>query len=241
MWVADFGLARIEQDATLTMTGDILGTLRYMAPEQALARPVLIDHRADIYALGATLYELLTLKPVFEGKDREELLHQLAFQEPESLRKVNPTIPIDLETIILRTLEKHPGDRFESATDLSNELRRFLDDEPLSIRPVGPAGRAIRYWRQRPKHVAAFTAMLLVVVVSLLTVLGITLKSRTELAAAVESERQQKQNAAANLQLAKETVDRWYVQFANECFKDQEGIGTRQATGRTAPASGGFL
>ncbi|MEM9659258.1 MAG: serine/threonine-protein kinase, partial [Planctomycetota bacterium] len=90
VWVTDFGLARIESDAGMTMTGDILGTLRYMAPEQALAKRIVVDHRADIYSLGATLYELLTLRPVFDAASRDELLKQLAFEEPKPIRQIHP-------------------------------------------------------------------------------------------------------------------------------------------------------
>ena len=82
------------------MTGDLLGTLRYMSPEQALAKRVVIDHRTDIYSLGATLYELLTLHPVFEEEDRGDLLRQIAFGEPRPLRRLNPAVPRDLETIV---------------------------------------------------------------------------------------------------------------------------------------------
>ena len=89
LYITDFGLARIEADAGVTMTGDIIGTLRYMAPEQALAKRVVIDQRADIYSLGATLYELLTLQPAFGETDRAELLKQIAFEEPRPLRKID--------------------------------------------------------------------------------------------------------------------------------------------------------
>ena len=94
LWITDFGLARLEKDASMTASGDIVGTLRYMAPEQALGKRVLIDHRADIYSLGATLYELLTLQPAFSGEDREALLHSVAFDEPVPLRKHDASIPV---------------------------------------------------------------------------------------------------------------------------------------------------
>ena len=93
LWITDFGLARIEQDAGMTMTGDLLGTLRYMSPEQALAKRVVVDHRSDIYSLGVTLYELLTLQPAFTGDDRQELLRQIAFEEPRKPRQINARIP----------------------------------------------------------------------------------------------------------------------------------------------------
>src|SRR5207245_5906999 len=89
LWITDFGLAHCQSQAGLTMTGDLVGTLRYMSPEQALAKRVIIDHRTDIYSLGATLYELLTLQPIFAGRDRQELLRQIAFDEPVRPRQLN--------------------------------------------------------------------------------------------------------------------------------------------------------
>ena len=88
------------------MTGDLMGTLRYMSPEQALGRRVAIDHHTDIYSLCATLFELLTLEPVFDGRDRQELLRQIAFEEPKPLRRLNKAVPAELETIVLKALEK---------------------------------------------------------------------------------------------------------------------------------------
>src|SRR5207244_329478 len=102
LWVTDFGLARFGPDAGLTMSGDLLGTLRYMAPEQALARHGLVDHRADIYGLGATLYELLTLRPAVGASDRADALRQIAFEEPAAPRKLEKRIPVELETITLK-------------------------------------------------------------------------------------------------------------------------------------------
>src|ERR1700704_5847201 len=100
------------------MTGDLIGTLRYMSPEQALAQRVVIDHRTDIYSLGATLYELLTLQPVFSGRDRQELLRQIALEEPRPPRRLNKAIPAELETIVLKALEKNPVDRYATAQEL---------------------------------------------------------------------------------------------------------------------------
>ena len=108
------------------MTGDLLGTLRYMSPEQALAKRVVVDHRSDIYSLGVTLYELLTLQPAFAGDDRQELLRQIAFEEPRKPRQINARIPQDLETIILKAIEKNPADRYATAQELADDLRRFL-------------------------------------------------------------------------------------------------------------------
>jgi tetratricopeptide (TPR) repeat protein/serine/threonine protein kinase len=155
LWVTDFGLAHIQSDARLTMTGDLVGTLRYMSPEQALAQRVVIDHRTDVYSLGATLYELLTLEPAFRGNDRQELLRQIAIEEPVRPRKVNRGIPADLETIVLKAMEKNPAERYATAKELADDLRRFLADQPTRARPAGVV-RRLRKWGRR--HRAAVTA-----------------------------------------------------------------------------------
>ncbi len=98
--VTEFCLARVETDAGMTMTGDLLGTLAYISPEQALAKRVVVDHRTDVYSLGVTLYELLTLQPPYVGADRQELLKKIAFDEPRRPRQVNGRIPTGLETIV---------------------------------------------------------------------------------------------------------------------------------------------
>ena len=136
LWITDFGLARIEADAGMTMTGDLLGTLRYMSPEQALAKRVVVDHRSDIYSLGVTLYELLTLQPAFAGDDRQELLRQIAFEEPQPPRQINAHIPQDLETIVLKAIEKNPADRYATAQELADDLQRFIANKPIKARPA---------------------------------------------------------------------------------------------------------
>jgi serine/threonine protein kinase/Tfp pilus assembly protein PilF len=150
LWVTDFGLAHCQSQAGLTMTGDLVGTLRYMSPEQALAKRVMIDHRTDIYSLGATLYELLTLEPAFAGGDRQELLNQIAFEEPRPPRRVNRAVPAELETIVLKALEKNPADRYVSAQELADDLRRFLEDRPIRARRPTWLQKA-RKWGQRNK------------------------------------------------------------------------------------------
>ncbi|TWT91972.1 WD40 repeat domain-containing serine/threonine protein kinase [Stieleria varia] len=134
LYITDFGLARIEADVGMTMTGDILGTLRYMSPEQALANRVVIDHRTDLYALSVTLYELLSLQPVFSSPDRQQLLQQIAFEEPKKLRQIDRSIPGELETIIHKGFEKNPDDRYATAQDFADDLRAFLNDRPIKAK-----------------------------------------------------------------------------------------------------------
>src|SRR5207245_7941430 len=100
----------------------------------ALAQRVTIDHRTDVYSLGVTLYELLTLEPVFNGRDRQELLRQIAFEEPCPPRRLNRAIPAELETIVLKALEKNPQERYASAGELADDLGHFLQDEPIRAR-----------------------------------------------------------------------------------------------------------
>jgi serine/threonine protein kinase/Flp pilus assembly protein TadD len=165
LWVTDFGLAQIQQgEGSLTLTGDLVGTLRYMSPEQALANREVIDHRTDVYSLGATLYELLTLRPAFEGQDRQELLRQIAFEEPTAPRKLERGIPAELETIVLKALEKNPAQRYASAQELADDLERFLRNEPIRARRPS-LGQRLRKWGRR--HRAAVTAGAVCLLVSL--------------------------------------------------------------------------
>jgi serine/threonine protein kinase/WD40 repeat protein len=153
LWVADFGLARLPLDGGLTATGDLVGTLRYMSPEQTQAGRAVLDHRSDIYSLGATLYELLTLTPAFPGDNRQGLLMQIAQDEPVSPRRLNPAIPIDLETVILKAMAKDPHERYATARDLADDLRRFLDDRPVLARRPTLRQKALR-WLRRNRSLA---------------------------------------------------------------------------------------
>ena len=152
--ITDFGLARIEADAGVTMTGDILGTLRYMSPEQALAKRVVIDQRSDIYSLGVTLYELLTLQPAFSGNDRQSLLQQIAFEEPKLPTRINRAIPSELETIVMKAIAKNPRERYATAQELADDLGRYLDDMPIQAKRPSLLQRASK-WSHRNKHVCA--------------------------------------------------------------------------------------
>jgi serine/threonine protein kinase/tetratricopeptide (TPR) repeat protein len=167
LWVTDFGLAQIQGSSGPTLSGDILGTLRYMSPEQALAKRIVIDGRTDIYSLGVTLYELLTLQPAFDGKDRAEILRRIASDEPVPPRKLNPSIPIDLETIIRKALAKEPTERYPTSKDLADDLRRFLDNKPIAAVRPSPWVHAWK-WMQRHREVT----IVLLLVVSAMAVLA---------------------------------------------------------------------
>ncbi|HAK93680.1 MAG TPA: hypothetical protein DCM87_01400 [Planctomycetes bacterium] len=156
VWLTDFGLARIEHGRGLTLSGDLVGTLRYMSPEQALAKRVVVDHRSDIYSLGSTLYEILTLRPAFDGRDREEILRQIAFSEPRAPRRIRKTIPAELDTIILKAMARDPGGRYAAAQEFADDLQRFLDDKPIAARRPSPLARAMKWvWRHKAASAAA--------------------------------------------------------------------------------------
>ena len=146
VWIADFGLAKGE-DEGLTQSGDILGTLRYMAPERFRGEG---DARADVYALGLTLYELLTLRPGFDSPDRLKLIEQIKTEEPPKPRSIDARIPRDLETIVLKAIEKDPKARYQSAEAMGEDLGRFLADEPIRARQVSAAERYWRWARRNP-------------------------------------------------------------------------------------------
>lgn len=135
--ILDFGLARLEGRESLTVSGDFVGTPLYMSPEQARQRKIQVDHRTDIYSLGATLYELLTLRSPFKGKDHRDTLSQIIERDPVDPRKLNPRVPQDLETIVLKCLRKDPRDRYATAAELAQDLSRFVKGKPIAARPMG--------------------------------------------------------------------------------------------------------
>lgn len=147
MWIADFGLAKVAEQDNLTQTGDIIGTLRYMAPESFRGEN---DARTDIYALGLTLYELIALRPAFDASDRNGLIRQVTHAEIIPPRKYNEHVPADLETIVLKALEREPARRYGDAADLAADLERFIRDEPILARRATLLERLGRWYRHNP-------------------------------------------------------------------------------------------
>jgi serine/threonine-protein kinase len=154
-YVVDFGLARAGQDGGSTLSGVILGTPRYMAPEQALGEPARLDRRADVYSLGATLYHLVTGVPPVPGTTAVEILHNLAVTEPRSPRAIDPAIPADLEAIMVKCLERDRAQRYDSARALADDLGRFLDGEPVVARVAWPWYRLRKALARRRWPIAA--------------------------------------------------------------------------------------
>jgi tetratricopeptide (TPR) repeat protein len=163
VWVTDFGLARHDAGASLTLSGDLVGTARYMSPEQA--RGGRVDERSDVYSLGATLYELVALRSIFEGKSREATLMQVLQERPAPLRRLDPAIPRPLSTIVGKALEKEPEHRYQAAAELAEDLRRYLGDEPLIAQPP-TAWDQLRRGVRRHKTVSALLGLLLLCLVT---------------------------------------------------------------------------
>jgi tetratricopeptide (TPR) repeat protein len=212
VWVADFGLARQPGDTGLTVSGDVLGTLRYMSPEQALARHGILDQRTDIYSLGVTLYELVTLQPAFAGSDREELLRQVCREEPRRPRRLNRAVPMDLETIILKATHKEPGARYTTARELADDLRRFQANEPVRARRATWPERLGRWRRRHPAAVRSAGLLLAVVsaCLALSTVLVWRAKNEAETQQRVAEE--QSRRAREGFEIALRAVDEMYAE-----------------------------
>lgn len=157
VWVTDFGLAK-EQGEDLTRTGDVVGTLRYLAPERLSGTS---DARSDLYSLGLTLYELLTLRPAFRQPDRARLVHAIAHEEPPPPRQLDPHMPRDLETIVLKAITKEPAGRYPTAEALEEDLRRFLTDRPIHARRSTVWERTWRWCRRNPALAGLMAALTL--------------------------------------------------------------------------------
>jgi serine/threonine protein kinase len=154
--ITDFGLAKLaEGEAGRTQSGDVLGTPSYMSPEQAAGKGKSVGPAADVYALGAILYELLTGRPPFTGENAYEVLFQVVAAEPVPPRRLQPKVPRDLETICLKCLGKEPHQRYPRAADLAEDLGRFLGDQPIQARPAGRLEHALRWCRRNPALAAA--------------------------------------------------------------------------------------
>jgi eukaryotic-like serine/threonine-protein kinase len=248
LWIADFGLARIRGDSDLTASGDVLGTLRYLSPEQAKGRREAVDCRSDVYALGATLYELLTLRPVYEGDDRAELLLKIVSDEPRFFRKRDAAISLELKTIVLKALAKDPADRYATAGDLAADLTLFLADQPIRARPPTLVSRVTKLaWR----HWKAVAAAGLMTVVMLVGVIAAALWSNTRLRAVnvklereidradrnanearIHAETSERHALGAQLRLAAQALDAAQPERAQQILRD-----IPLNSGREAPRS----
>jgi serine/threonine protein kinase/Flp pilus assembly protein TadD len=169
LWITDFGLARFQRDVNLTRTGDLIGTMRYMSPEQASGQSTLVDHRSDIYSLGVTLYELACLQPAFPEERGPALLRQIDSYEPPRPRQIRPDIPQDLETVILKAMARDRDERYATAALLAADLACVLEGKATVARPATLLDRAGRWVRRRQRTVAVALLALALTVIGLST------------------------------------------------------------------------
>ncbi|WP_165226375.1 serine/threonine-protein kinase [Aquisphaera insulae] len=222
LWITDFGLALLRSDPGPTMTGELVGTARFMSPEQASGSRGLVDHRTDVYSLGITLYELLTLTPAFECPDRHELLRQIAAEEPRPPRAIDPSIPIELETIVLKAIAKDPAERYDTAGELAEDLRRFAQDRPiLARRPTLPEVAA-RWVRRHRALALASVASMAAALVGLSVFAAILAREHSLTKLALEGQREktreageQRAVAEANFLSARKAVD-FFAELSRE-------------------------
>jgi len=211
--VADFGLAKLsESGEELTRAGEIMGSPSYMSPEQA-QDSAHVTALSDVYALGATLYHILTGRPPFQAATGLETLRQVIGQEPVALRRLNPSIDRDLETVCLKCLQKEPLRRYGSAAALADDLRRYLNGRPILARPIGAARRAVRWCRRNPAVAALIASTLAFLVLAL--VAGAVGYFRTS-AALTQSE--------ANYQQVRRTVDDFFTQVSENRLLNRPGM-----------------
>jgi serine/threonine protein kinase len=164
--LTDFGLARVLEQPGMTLSGEFVGTPAYMSPEQIAVGRIALDHRTDIYSLGATLYELLTLEPPHRASSREQVLAAIVQKEPKAPRRVQRKVPVDLDTICLKCLEKDPDRRYQTAGELADDLRRYVNRFAILARRPGPAQRLAKWVRRRPAMAASLGCLFMAVFVA---------------------------------------------------------------------------
>ena len=207
LWVTDFGLAQLQVDQGLTRSGDFLGTFRYMSPEQTSGQRTMLDHRTDIYSLGATFYELLTLEPVFPGETYQELLYAILHVEPHRPRHWNRSVPAELETIVLKALAKNPAERYQSAAALGADIQRYLDHKPILARPPSLLDRFRKWSRRHPSIAIAGVLLLAVIAIASLVSNRMIALEQQKTTAALDREKIRAQEAEKSFQQSRQAVD----------------------------------
>jgi WD40 repeat protein/serine/threonine protein kinase len=211
VWLTDFGLAKATGTSDLTRTGDIVGTLRYLAPERFEGRA---DVRGDVYALGLTLYEMLTLRPAFGEQDRAELVRHITTSAAPRLDKLDPSLPRDLVTIIHKAIARNPTDRYQTAGALAEDLRHFLEDRSIVARRLSPVEQAWRWCRRYPALTASLVGTVLALVAGTVLSLLFALREKAAREEAFLKEQDaigSEARATASAREARREVEKLYV------------------------------
>lgn len=240
LWVTDFGLAQIETEVGLTRTGHLLGTIPYMSPEQARGQRTPVDGRADIYSLGVTLYELLTLEPAFGPGEPADVLRRVLHGEVPRPRQVNPAIPRDLETIILKAIARDRADRYQSADALADDLRNFAEHRPIVAKRPGVLDRLARWSRRRSGLVATTALLLAVTSIAFFVSTLLVARAHSQMAGALEVAEIHSREARKYARTAAELLYVSDIRLAAEAISDQDWRQASLILSRYEEPSGGI-
>lgn len=231
VWITDFGVAKAIQSRDMTQTAEVTGTLRYIAPERFHGKT---DARSDIYSLGLTLYEMLTLQWAFNVSDQHELTMQILSSDLIAPRRVNPGIPRDLETIVQKATAREPDRRYATAKELADDLQRFLEDRPIQARRTTPVER-LWFWCRRNPVTAGLTSLVLILLTLVAIVASIgyiqTKNANLLVTRALGGEKEQRQKAETTSGLALDVLERIYTQFAPTRFDDAMNLTVEDSEG----------
>ncbi len=216
LWVTDFGLARTQRDVSVTASGELLGTLRYMSPEQLRSRTGIVDHRTDIYSLGLTLYELILLRPGFDGQTQQELIHQIENDELPSLTKLDRRVPRDLDSIVLKATSKAADARYASAREMADDLRCFLAGRPTLAQPASFRDQCEKWVRRHARLVASASLGLSLVLVCAVVTAVLVWHAQNETQQALGLASDSHRRAERNLQDARGAVDSLFTGVATD-------------------------
>ncbi len=228
IWITDFGLAHVATNQQVTQTGDLLGTLRYMSPEQASGQRGAVDHRTDIYSLGVTLYELLTGKSLFDGQDRQRLLNQILNESPTPPRQLNRSIPLELDTIVLKAIESSAADRYASAGAMAQDLKRFLDQRPILAKRATLVDQTRKWMRRHPATVASVVLVSIIGFIAAGITAAAVARQRGLVEQSLAREMSRAQQAENRLALAQSAADEMIALAEDELSDNPFEEGLRQ-------------